>query len=127
MTCIPACWQGGYRPADGGRRAVARQGHARLHGSHWAVHGVGGVHAGTGTAAGTGVFGQVFQLFFGHELPLDRSDAFKDADKSVLFRPASRAAAHDDGGQVQAHHGHEHTGTILSQLGMNTSASKDVP
>ena len=100
----------------GGRRAVAGQGHA--HGFAQAVHGVGGVHAGTGTAAGTGVFGQVFQLFFGHGAVTDRADAFKHADEvGVVPSRQHGTAAHDDGGQVQAHHGHEHTGDDLVAVG----------
>ena len=110
-----------FGQADTGRAvsgggAVAGQGHA--HGFRQTVHGIGGEHARAGTAAGAGVFFQLGQRFFAHVPTAHAAHAFKHGDQVGLALGAVKAghhgaAAHQHGRNVQAHHGHEHTGHAL--------------
>ncbi len=93
-------------------RTVARQ--RETQGFHQAVHGVGGEHARTRAAGGAGLLLQFEQLAVVDLASLVRAHALKDADE-VYRTPVGKfacrhgAAADEDGGDVDAHGGHEHT------------------
>ena len=92
--------------------AVARQGQAD--GFREAVHGIGGEHARAATAAGAGR-----RFYFGHlGVVLGRVGRLHHGIDQVQFIfPAYAgfhgAAGNEDGGDVQAHGGHEHAGGHL--------------
>ena len=91
---------------------VAGQGQAQ--GLIQAVHGVGGKHPGTGAAGGTAATFDLFDiglrhgLIPGHDHHVDQVVAFVTVATGL-----HRAAGDEDGGDIQAHGGHQHTGGDL--------------
>ena len=119
---------------DGENGAVARERHAE--GFAEAVHGVGGEHAGAGAAGGAGGLFQFVQLGLGDLAGLEGADALEHADqigfaggglqvlrqvvvRGLLFGDAGGhgTAADKDGGDVDAHGGHQHAGNDLVAVG----------
>ena len=114
---------------DGRNGAVAGQGHADGLGK--AVHGVGREHAGAGTAAGAGALFHLLEFFGVESAGLVAAHSLEHGDKvSVLSvrRVAGKhgAAGDEDGGQVQAHHGHEHAGDGFVAVGDEDEAVERV-
>ena len=118
----------GKADTGGGRRASCRYGQGHAHGFAQAVHGVGGVRAGTEPQPGQARFPVRSSSSSSVMVPLRTAPTPSNTLMSpVLFRPRQHgAAAHDDGGgRFRRIMAMSMPGTILSQLGMNTSASKD--
>ncbi len=104
---------------DGRDGAVPGEG--QTDGFTQAVHGVGGEHAGAGTAPGTGALGQFGQLRFAHPPGFHRAHALEHRNQvnlAVLVTAGQHgAAADEDGGDVEAQRRHEHTGHDLVAVG----------
>ena len=101
-------------------RAVAGQGHAQ--GFAQAVHAVGGEHAGTRAAGGAGVVFDLLQPLSSHLACFVCAHAFKYGDQvddlSICCFPGSHWSARDeDGGDVNAHRGHQHAGNDFVAVG----------
>ena len=121
--------QADARPAYGGDGAVAGQGHAYCFCQ--TIHGVGGKHARTCATAGAGALGHVFQFFFTHGAAAHLAHGLKDRDKVAALARADIAGQHGTAGNhdrrdIQAHHGHQHTGHAFIAVGYENQGVKSV-
>ena len=96
----------------GGDGAVAGKGKAERLGE--AVHGVGGEHAGAGTAARAAVLGQFLLLLRRHLTGMDLADGLDAGgvvgDIALIISGGHGAAGNDDGGNVHTGGGHDGAG-----------------
>ena len=104
---------------DGGNGAVAGQRNADCLAQ--AIHAVGGVHAGAGTAARAAVAGAILQLRVIDEARLVGAHGLEHLGKADLLAAVTagqhRPSGAHHGGNVHPHRGHDHAGHDLVAVG----------